>query len=544
MSDQASPASGSKPSPRGRGTPRLRGGIQRQSKAERDQFVKDERERAKVLAAENETPSRGTRAGGPVISRSGRSNAAGTQRQAPVGGVGVFGGGGSVTPAQSKQRYEGYAELLVGGEKSAGTEDASQGPVDAEVATKGKSTGRSGGTSKGGKNSASRPAAGEIIEASTDDEPDDGPKRDIERIWISSEEDEEIATSTSRKGKQKAAANVRRQSRPGLGLRPVRAPRTQREEGEHGGQKDTSSSKKPTSTGKKLDSEPQELSSDERTGDAMDVDIDDVQLARDQPSTPEVRKRAVKSKVPGTSKHGREVKAAANETIEDRAERLRVQDDVEKLQEIFAFTADGSPREDDDEFEIPPEHGRLFLFQLPPLTPFLTDPNAVDNPEVKTESGPGAHETTIDLDTIPDAPAGSSTIHTSETIKPDPDGPHNKLRSPLQLDGLLTATEPTRLPSGMVGKLNVHRSGKVTLDWGGTDMEVKLGSEVDFLQDVVLVTPAVKQEEHQALDIDYDSDVDGTGQTRGKKEKRGKAFALGHVRHKMVLIPDWARLYD
>jgi DNA-directed RNA polymerase III subunit RPC4 len=88
---------------------------------------------------------------------------------------------------------------------------------------------------------------------------------------------------------------------------------------------------------------------------------------------------------------------------------------------------------------------------------------------------------------------------------------------------VLTA-DGARLPSGFAGKLNVHKSGKVTLEWGETNMEVKWGSEVDFLQDVVLA-------------------VGDRGEEPGAAETRS-AFALGQVRKKFVVIPDWQKIYE
>jgi DNA-directed RNA polymerase III subunit RPC4 len=287
----------------------------------------------------------------------------------------------------------------------------------------------------------------------------------------------------------------------------------------------------------------------------LDMDInreDSVQLIKEQPSSPDLRKRALKKQPGVASRHG-PLKALANETLEERAERLRVQDDVDKLRRIFIPPKNDNTTEDPDE-PASLQDGKLLLFQLPPLTPFLIDPTASTTgtdaePKVKTEPTTAANGT-IDLNTLPDAPA---TI--DGTVKHDPDldagakssyRNENQNQNPLlETDGLLTATEPLRLPAGVVGKLKVHKSGKVTLDWGGTDMEVKLGSEVDFLQDVVLVERGRGGKSH--------GDGDGGGGGDGgdehadrdmSKDTKGRAYALGHVRHKMILIPDWAKLYD
>ncbi|KAJ9613472.1 hypothetical protein H2200_003414 [Cladophialophora chaetospira] len=530
-----------KPSTRARGT-RPRGGIQRKSKAEREQFEREEAERNKARSAEQQAATRGASGGGRVVNR-GRGHAVSGPRQTPVGSRGVFGGGGGagVTTGTVKPKYEGFAELLEGGASSAPAEDPAQGEVEGGGATGSKegttttgkkSSGRGGASKASTAGAASAPKAAEPLETTTDDEPDDAPKRDIERIQLSSDEEDDVATSTWRKGKQKAANTAPRPSRSGLGLRPVRAPRTSREAEEQAGQ-DAKSRKKHTGSAKRPDIEPQEVSSDERDGDAMDVAREDsVQVLKERPSSPELRKRAGKKGTAAASRHG-PLKALANETIEDRAERLRVQDDVEKLRSIFVSkpsTQDALNDDEEDELDQG-EDGTLLLFQLPPLTPFLTDPSAL-SPEVKAEPSSTTGNATIDLDTIPDAPPPQAPTDGPSLVKPDPETDTPSTKRTLQLDGLLTASEPMRLPAGIVGNLKVHKSGKVTLDWGGTDMEVRLGSEVDFLQDVVLVKPASR-------DAPDEMDVDGE-----KGEKKGRAFALGHVRQKMVVIPDWAKLYD
>ncbi|KIW64161.1 hypothetical protein PV04_09114 [Phialophora macrospora] len=554
-------ASTSKPTTRGRGAPRPRGAIQRKSKAEREQFLKEEAERQKARAAEHEASSRGARGGGRAVNR-GRGGTTPAQRSGPVAGGGVFGGGGGLTSTQSKQKYEGYAELLEGGVSRRGPEDGLQGDGDAGGAGGSKRSGGVG-TSMGG--GARAPTAGETIETTSDDERDDGPKRDIERIWISSDEDEgeddDAIMSSSRKGKQKATATTiaRRSSRSGAGLRPVRAPRTMREEEDQAGRNTTASRKKPAHPSKRPDVDTQEISSDEhreRDGDPMEIDMDinredSVQVIKEQPSSPELRKRALRKQPGVPSRHG-PLKAFANETLEERAERLRVQDDVDKLRRIFVPKNDNT---DDDDVDEPAtlQDGKLLLFQLPPLTPFLIDPTAStmgtdSEPKVKTEPATAANST-VDPEAMPDAPATTDGAVKHDTDL-DAEGKssyrnvnENQNQTPiLENDGLLTATEPQRLPAGVVGQLKVHKSGKVTLDWGGTDMEVKLGSEVDFLQDVVLVERGRGGSNSHGDDEGENAEDGGAGDMN--KDATGRAYALGHVRQKLILIPDWAKLYD
>ena len=271
MSDETSfkpLASTASANSRGRSRPRPRAGVQRKTKAEREQFAKEEAERQEARAAEHEAATRGVR-GGRAVNRGGRGGATPAQREGPVGGGGVF-GGSSAVKAVTKTKYEGYAELLGYDTKSGGAEDSVQAtaaPAEGEIApTTQKKAGVRGKTSTAGKATAS-PAVAETIETTTDDEPEDKPKRDIERIWISSDEEDESIASTTRKGKQKAITQSQRASRAGLGLRPVRAPRTLQEEKDQDGHDAAAVWKKRTATSNKSDNEAQEISSDDRDGD-------------------------------------------------------------------------------------------------------------------------------------------------------------------------------------------------------------------------------------------------------------------------------------
>ena len=60
-------------------------------------------------------------------------------------------------------------------------------------------------------------------------------------------------------------------------------------------------------------------------------------------------------------------------------------------------------------------------------------------------------------------------------------------------------------------------------------MEVRYGTEVDFLQDVVCV-----EDENSAMKEEIDKSMLGG---------TSKAYAMGQVNRKMVLVPDWSRLY-
>ena len=142
---------------------------------------------------------------------------------------------------------------------------------------------------------------------------------------------------------------------------------------------------------------------------------------------------------------------------------------------------------------------KVYLFQFPPVLPDLVpitvkpDPDAVDGVESN-----GA----MDID-------------------------DNSQKNPINIHD--SSNQPSALPSGAVGKLNVHASGRVTLDWGGTSLCLGMGAEASFLQDVVVARVP-------------DEDKDGDGMEVDGEGSRGVAMSMGQVKGKFVVTPDWGSI--
>ena len=149
---------------------------------------------------------------------------------------------------------------------------------------------------------------------------------------------------------------------------------------------------------------------------------------------------------------------------------------------------------------------QIFFFQFPTLLPQLTSA-----PAVKPEPTP--------------------------TITPtDPDAPPPPQKKPLSKKALYKSqlaalTDPP--PSGLVGKMRVHKSGRISMLWGDPAddghfvMEVNRGAQVEFLQEMV-----VMKEESPFGDEDKDE----------KGNRKGVAYSLGQVKGKYVVSPDFDRL--
>lgn len=494
--------------PKPRVTAKPRAGIQRKTKAEREEYARKEAERAKERDTSDVGVAPKTSTRGRGGARGGRGGAAAihkTERNSSNVVSGVFGAGSGNRIERGRGAVDvGYSEALDGGNTTA--------PVtNTIVEIDGSGTGRSGGggggsSGAGGRGRVNRAQDGIVdIGIERDEDADDQPRRDIERIWISSEEEEDEIVQ--RKGKQR---RVSRTPRLGGGLRPVRAAITHPYVDTLD---DTVTQKENPREDEIEDVEPEEIRTNAMPSTSK----------KDPPSSPELSKKTLK-KVDIRIKDPR----MSTETIEERAERLRLHQDVENMKLAFLQTSDTDDTVDSKEEEAVfgrTDHDRMFLFQLPPLVPQLRqstfhkdqkDYMDVDEVQVKVE------------DTAAAAALASSGIPVESSQKQaEQEAPQKDPSKPIYT---ADADPSQRFAEGFVGKLRVHKSGKVSLDWGGTDMEVRYGTEVDFLQDVICVEddPSVKTE--------------GEGE-EGALKGTGKAYAMGQVSKKMVLIPDWGRLY-
>ncbi|KAL1863555.1 hypothetical protein Plec18167_000649 [Paecilomyces lecythidis] len=168
--------------------------------------------------------------------------------------------------------------------------------------------------------------------------------------------------------------------------------------------------------------------------------------------------------------------------------------------------ADASEKELSTEEQLAKDKhaGQLFLLQFPPMTPNLISPSAEG-----AEGGEGG-----EAPAETDQPDGSA-------IKREENG--------AEVEEIQVAQEPTKvvtaanqhLRAGRVGKLNLHASGRVTLDWGGISFELDRATEVDFLQEALIVSNA------------------STATTDDEFAEEKRVWAMGQLSGKFVVTPDW-----
>jgi len=219
------------------------------------------------------------------------------------------------------------------------------------------------------------------------------------------------------------------------------------------------------------------------------------------------------------------------QTEEERAERARHMDDLETIvhelgQVAFDDADSDAAMADGAEKKVDPRADKVYLFQFPPIMPDLKSKDSVIDLDQSDEAAP-----------VP-KPDASPEIK----IKPDL---HAEEENPVILD-----PKPERggmqLPSGRVGKMRVHASGKVTFDWGGTSFQVGMGTNVDFLQQVVMTkrfedgrtkahtTGPARPPNAPPQDREVRSDV-----REPEGEVGGEAMALGQIRGKFIVQGNW-----
>ncbi|GAB7351145.1 hypothetical protein MBLNU459_g1600t1 [Dothideomycetes sp. NU459] len=183
---------------------------------------------------------------------------------------------------------------------------------------------------------------------------------------------------------------------------------------------------------------------------------------------------------------------------------------------------------------------RVYLFQFPPVLPDLYATAAVkteppQSPDLARKDKANPTAAPLSLDDIPpstsnpeQAKAGAANASSSSSsntkdapVKVEDDAPSYSNSGHVQ-------------PSGRVGKLRVHASGRTTLDWGGTSLQIGMGTDVQFLQDVI-VARMFEREAKEGADRDKD-------RADASKEPGGEVMGLGQVRGKFVVTPDWEEI--
>ncbi|KAI5203397.1 hypothetical protein E4T39_04208 [Aureobasidium subglaciale] len=416
------------------------------------------------------------------------------------------------------------------------------------------------------------------------DEADEGPRKDIDFINLLSDDEQDTAATNSGMAPIRVNRVEHREREKPVATDATKAraaaeaskPTTTQPSGESRTTKERTASPELT-RGKQRAKEVQVVRSERKWKGAWEDSSDDEALIKPEPedtsfitaaplpessdiaikesASPETRRKS-KGKAPAR-RHGLPTEAPALQTQEERREWERHHLDLEIIrQELGEITLPSStPAQKDTEGDVkmseageateerdltegvdasssslPTQNGekaqpppdrrtdRVYLFQFPPILPFLAAATVKPEPQSPTLSKKTPHstaETPIDVD-----------ANATSTSKPSAKAANIPLSA---------GQMHNPFPHGLVGKLRVHASGRTTLDWGGTSLQVGMGTDVQFLQDAVVAK------------FNDKSDVEGgKGKEKEQEEEEGafggEVMGLGQVRGKFVVTPDWEEI--
>lgn len=237
------------------------------------------------------------------------------------------------------------------------------------------------------------------------------------------------------------------------------------------------------------------------------------------------------------------------QTEEDKQEYFRRQKQIAVLlDELGGVDLDGEPR-DTSGGERDQKSDRVYIFQFPSKLPDLINASAAVKEEPSSPQTLASHAPAAAASSSAAAPTQSQSQLPPPTIKIEDDAPNANSASQVSpLAPVRPAHRPVLAP-GYLGKLRIHKSGKATLDWGGTSLVVSKGLDESILQDVVVVRP-------KPIPVDVAQNGDGGEASAAagkagssarkeleKEEYGGEALAFGQVRGKFVVTPDWDELW-
>lgn len=219
--------------------------------------------------------------------------------------------------------------------------------------------------------------------------------------------------------------------------------------------------------------------------DVMDIDMADIPEAVKAPPSPEVKKKHIVSEDDDAIARRRKEKADKDPEFRATAADLAAQLDELRFK----------PIDDGDGHQTQAKDDHIYLFQLPPILPPLAKPT----------DGANGDAATID----PTSQANSNQPPNSK-VKIEEGAEKEKEWNPF-------STLPPE--GGLIGKLNVRKSGRVELDWGGRILNLGMGAPTEFLTSAIMI--------EQNIDL------------QNPEKSTGFACGIGEVEQKFVLAPIW-----
>jgi DNA-directed RNA polymerase III subunit RPC4 len=391
-------------------------------------------------------------------------------------------------------------------------------------------SGGGGGGGGGGSSSVKREDGG-VVESSEDEEDQEFPRRDIDLIEISDDEDgvddserpsrsalpiritrkehqeKTLALNTEASAETAAKDTSEATGTSGSKSSGARSGQSSRKGKGKASEVEITSVRKPFQ-GVWQDADDSDVqvktehpSDDEQMADAEQVGLDAEQTeatGKEEPQSPTTERK--------TKGRTKSIAEPVLQTDEDRAEWSRFLENRKHIraelgpEDIPPVDESGDTAMADGAAPAPKPTVRdnnVYLFQIPPLMPELQEPGVrKDNSDVVEPSA-----------SVPTVKKEASKVKVEEGFS----------------DTAAKPVQGPRFASGFVGKLRVRQSGRTTLDWGGTSYELAPGNKASFLQEVVSI--------HVVPEKD-----------RVVPEDAGEAVSFGRVKGKFVVTPDWSEM--
>ncbi|KAI1761440.1 RNA polymerase III RPC4-domain-containing protein [Hypoxylon sp. FL1150] len=211
--------------------------------------------------------------------------------------------------------------------------------------------------------------------------------------------------------------------------------------------------------------------------DGQDISMADIPEAVKAPDSPEAKKKPVVNESDVAIAKRRKEKADKDPEFRETAITLAAQ-----LEELSFH-----PTDDGDGHQAQAKDDHVYLFQLPPILPPLVKPSDRANGDAAAAMNPTASKVKIE-----EGAEKEKEWNPFSTLPPD---------------------------GGLIGKLNVRKSGKVELDWGGRILNLGMGAPSEFLTSAIMI--------EQNIDL------------QNPEKSTGFACGIGEVEQKFVLAPIW-----
>ena len=225
------------------------------------------------------------------------------------------------------------------------------------------------------------------------------------------------------------------------------------------------------------------------------------------------------------------------QTEEDRQEWERYEDDITALGEelgdldtalapvsALSYLEDDVNMSVDEEEKEDRRQGLVYLFQLPPIMPYLINAKMATEDHGMLEHGASTVLSENTQDSLPSAPA----VKRIEPVLKMDDTSHKQTHR--RIADVLMAEDIDDF-KGSVGKLSIHDSGYISISWGDIEHELNKGAEGELLQELIISDVSRIKRELGSIDED-----------EGKLIKTGTA--MGQMTGGFVVTPNWTSLFE